>query len=142
VAETRRLDKAALLAHDILVNAVYVAGPVTPFVTPADLGRPRRLATVADVTCDAGSAHNTLPIYDATTDWRRPVRRLSDGPPPLDLIAIDNLPSLLPKEASIDFSANLTPHLLDLTASPWERCRTAFRSALRAVPDSAGVGHE
>ena len=40
--------------------------------------------------------------------------------PPLDLIAIDNLPSLLPREASADFSAALLPQLLDFeTGGAW-----------------------
>ena len=55
---------------------------------------------------------NVLPVYDTTTTWHDPVRRLREEPP-LDLIAIDNLPSLLPREASTDFSAALLPQLLD-----------------------------
>lgn len=81
---------------------------------------------------DAGSECNVLPVYDETTDWERPVRRLRKEPP-LDLIAIDNLPSLLPEEASTDFSAALLPQLMALgpgltdPASPWDRCLDRFR---------------
>ena len=35
------------------------------------------------------------------------------GAPVLDVMAIDNLPSLLPVEASEDFAAQLLPHLLE-----------------------------
>lgn len=57
------------------------------------------------------------------------------GDRPLDLIAIDNLPSLLPAEASTAFSAALTPHLaaLDLPEPPWTRARAAFRAACASV---------
>ncbi|MGC5404977.1 hypothetical protein ACPXCX_14490, partial [Streptomyces sp. DT225] len=53
-------------------------------------------------------------------------------PPPLDLIAIDNLPSLLPLESSADFSAALLPQLLDFgVTGPWGRCLDRFRQANR-----------
>jgi saccharopine dehydrogenase (NAD+, L-lysine-forming) len=70
-------------------------------------------------------------VYDETTDWDEPFRRLREDPP-LDLIAIDNLPSLLPLESSADFSAALLPHLLDFGVSgPWGRCLDRFRQACR-----------
>ncbi|WP_331767507.1 saccharopine dehydrogenase [Embleya sp. NBC_00896] len=141
VAETVSLDHAALLDHDILVNTVLVTGPTPPFVT-AELLRsgPRRLSLVADVTCDVTSKHNVLPIYDSVTGWREPVRRLDDVGDPLGVIAIDNLPSLLPGEASVAFSAELTPHLLTLgepgepgkPGEPWQRCLRVFREACEA----------
>jgi saccharopine dehydrogenase (NAD+, L-lysine-forming) len=54
------------------------------------------------------------------------------APPPLDLIAIDNLPSLLPLESSADFSAALLPQLLDFgVTGPWGRCLDRFRQANR-----------
>ncbi|TWP53870.1 saccharopine dehydrogenase [Lentzea tibetensis] len=129
--ETRDLDRKALLRHDIIVNGVLTTVPVTPFLTPPDLDDPDRGTTVVcDVTCDVGSPCNVLPIYDSTTDWSHPARRLHDDPP-LDIIAIDNLPSLLPEEASVAFSADLLPHLKTLgnDDSPWQRADRLFREA-------------
>lgn len=136
VAETRQLDKPALLAHDLLVNAVLTNTPVPPFLTPADLDTPgRRMSVVSDVTCDVTSDCNVLPIYDAHTSWQEPARRLRDGEPPVDIIAIDNLPSLLPEEASVAFSAELTPQLalLGTDAAPWRRCLADFDAAIANV---------
>jgi saccharopine dehydrogenase (NAD+, L-lysine forming) len=136
IAQTRQLDRAALLGHDILVNTVLVTSRVPPFLRPEDLDDPaRRLSLVSDVACDVTSEFNPLPVYDSVTTWDQPVRRLRDGTPPLDIIAIDNLPSLLPREASVDFSAQLVPLLLELDdgdtpASPvWQRCLRAFIQA-------------
>ena len=72
-----------------------------------------------------------LPIYDRAGSWTEPVLRLGDAGLPLDVIAIENLPSLLPEQASVAFSAALTPHLMTLggTARPWQRCVRAFRAA-------------
>ena len=137
IAETRDLDRTAMLAHDVLVNAVLTTRPIPPFVGPSDVDDPtRRLALVCDVTCDVTSEWNVLPIYDAVTTWAAPVRRLRAAAPPLDIIAIDNLPSLLPREASIDFSAELTPHLAALPepSDAWSRCLNDFDAEVAAWP--------
>jgi saccharopine dehydrogenase (NAD+, L-lysine-forming) len=132
LAETRDLDRRALLEHEVMVNAVLATRPVPPFLREQDLDDPaRRLRTLCDVTCDVGSPLNVLPVYDRTTDWDEPVRRLREDPP-LDLVAIDNLPSLLPRESSTDFSAALLPHLLDFgVGGPWGRCLDRYRRACR-----------
>lgn len=134
LAETRALDRPALLAHDVLVNAVLATTPVPPFLREEDLDDPgRRLRTLCDVTVDVGSPLNVLPVYDRTTEWTDPVRRLRKEPP-LDLIAIDNLPSLLPRESSADFSSALLPQLLQFeTGGPWGRCRDRFHQACREL---------
>ncbi|MGX1134507.1 saccharopine dehydrogenase (NAD+, L-lysine-forming) [Streptomyces glaucescens] len=140
LAETRALDRPALLAHDVLVNAVLATTPVPPFLREQDLDDPaRRLRTVCDVTCDVGSPLNVLPVYDRVTEWSEPVRRLRKEPP-LDLIAIDNLPSLLPAESSTDFSAALLIQLLDFhTGGPWGRCRDRFHQACRELGVAEGA---
>lgn len=147
--ETQDLHKQALLGHDILVNCVVTKTPTTPFVVAEDLERERRLQVLADVTCDVTSATNMLPVNDAITSWEEPVRRLHAGDPagrsaegdgsgPLDIIAIDNLPSLLPREASEGFSADLTPHLLaladpEIVDGPWLAASASFDRALRGL---------
>ncbi|MFJ6721924.1 saccharopine dehydrogenase [Streptomyces sp. NPDC091259] len=135
LAETRPLDRAALLAHDVLVNTVLTTDPVPPFLTKADLDDPaRRLSLVSDVTCDVTSDCNVLPVYDETTTWDEPVRALRADAPRLDLIAIDNLPSLLPVEASTAFSAELAPHLARLAEwdGVWSRALHTFETAVQA----------
>ncbi|MDX3451469.1 saccharopine dehydrogenase [Streptomyces sp. ME02-8801-2C] len=134
LAETRNLDRPALLAHELLVNTVLTTTPVPPFLTDEDLDTPgRRLRTLSDVTVDVGSPMNLLPVYDTATTWDDPVRRLRDEPP-LDLIAIDNLPSLLPREASTDFSAALVPQLLDFeVGGAWGRCLARFDDTCREL---------
>jgi saccharopine dehydrogenase (NAD+, L-lysine forming) len=138
--ETRDLHKQALLGHDLLVNCVVTHTPTTPFVEHADLDHERRLRVLADVTCDVTGPTNMLPVNTRITTWQEPVRRLHGGAPgngsaPLEVIAIDNLPSLLPREASEGFSADLTPHLLGLAdedepSAPWRAAGRAFDQAI------------
>lgn len=141
LAETQDLDRPALLAHDVLVNCVLATTPVPPFLREPDLDDPtRRLRTVCDVTCDVGSSLNVLPVYDRTTEWGDPVRQLHTQPP-LDLIAIDNLPSLLPRESSTDFSAALLPHLLGFgTGGAWGRSMDLFRTKSHELENAATEG--
>jgi saccharopine dehydrogenase (NAD+, L-lysine-forming) len=128
VAETVRLDRAALLDHELLVNCVLTREPREPYLREADLRGAHRLAVLADVTCDVGSPGHLFPCYDRTTSWARPVRRGAGGAGP-DVIAIDNLPSLLPREASASFSRDLRYQLRALPDPDgvWATSRAAFR---------------
>ena len=129
--DTVLLDKEALLGHDVLVNCVVSRGAdgQRPFVTAEDVDADRRLRVVGDVTCDVTSEANLLPVNTAATTWQEPVRRFGADEHPLDVIAIDNLPSLLPLEASESFSAELTPLLPDLAdrSGPWAASLEWFR---------------
>ncbi|WP_228389078.1 saccharopine dehydrogenase [Cumulibacter manganitolerans] len=131
LAETRDLDKAALLDHALLVNCVVTSTPQPPFVTDADLDGPRRLRMIADVTCDVTSANNMLPVNTSITTWDRPVRVLRDEPR-AEVIAIDNLPSLLPREASVTFSADLLRALrsIESDAVEWRATSAAYDAAV------------
>ena len=128
--ETRDLDRAALLDHDLLVNCVLLHGPGLVLATPDVLNAPStRLGVISDVACDPLSDFNPLPLYDAPTAWDAPFLHL-EGRRDIWLTAIDNLPSLLPREASEDFSAQLLPVL---RAYPdgiaWLRSKAAFEAA-------------
>ena len=54
---------------------------------------------IGDIACDPDSDFSPIKVYDRTTDWDAPALRVHDDPP-LDVTAIDNLPSLLPVESS------------------------------------------
>jgi saccharopine dehydrogenase (NAD+, L-lysine-forming) len=118
-----------ILAHDLFVNAI-LAGPGTPcFVGPDQLAGARRLSVIADIACDPGSPFNPIPVYRRATSLAAPTIRVADGAPPLDIMAIDNLPAMLPAESSADFAAQLLAHLRALGAidnGVWARARAVF----------------
>lgn len=143
VADVRGWDKEETAAggpfeetlrHGLLVNCVLLSAATPPFLTEDLLDRARTLRVVSDVSCDPHSPHNPLPIYRDTTTFERPAVRLRREPP-LDLTAIDHLPSLLPRESSEDFSAQLLPHLRGLAAGApvWERAAALFREKAAAA---------
>lgn len=135
LAETRDLDRNALLDHDILVNCVLMTGPGLLLAAPEHLSAPgTRLAVISDVSCDPLSDFNPLPLYEAPTEWNMPFLGLGTNGAgnPIELTAIDNLPSLLPREASEDFSEQLLPSLLAYPDGiEWQNAASAFHAALK-----------
>ena len=124
-----------VLEHDLFFNCI-LARPGTPVFVPADTpGRERRLTAIGDIACDPDSDYNPVPLYDAATSWEAPVTRVADTPP-LDIMAIDNLPSLLPVESSADFASQLLPWLRtldDMEAGVWGRARATFDDNMKGI---------
>lgn len=126
--ETVEFDRPALLAHDILVSCVLMHGPGLLLAKSKDLADPgTRLSMISDVACDPLSDFNPLPVYGGPTTWDAPFIKASDN---TWLTAIDNLPSLLPREASEDFAAQLLPVLHRYPSGiAWRNSRAAFDDA-------------
>lgn len=121
-----------VLAHDIFFNCI-LARPGTPVFVPASAKvAARRLSVIGDIACDPDSDFSPIKVYDRTTTWNAPALRVHDAPP-LDVTAIDNLPSLLPRESSEDFAAQLLPYLAELNQleqGVWGRARSIFAQAV------------
>lgn len=117
-----------VLEHDIFFNCI-LARPGTPiFVPPTATTSPRNLTVIGDIACDPDSDFSPIKVYDQTTTWNEPALRVHDVPP-LDVTAIDNLPSMLPYESSQDYAGQLLPSLLkltDLTTDVWGRAKDTY----------------
>ena len=113
-----------------------MARPGTPvFVPKSALNAERKLSVIGDIACDPDSDYNPIPVYNQATSWAQPVNRVADDPV-LDVMAIDNLPSLLPLESSIDFANQLLPTLEtvdDLGAPVWSRVNDIFQTHVSEV---------
>ncbi len=125
-----------ILAHDLFINCIF-ARPGTPvFVAQEALTADRKLTAIGDVACDPDSDYNPIPVYDRATSWAAPALRVSDAPV-LDVMAIDNLPSMLPVESSIDYAGQLLPSLLtleNLTTGVWGgRAEATFNEHMQGV---------
>jgi hypothetical protein len=113
--DTIKINVDKILDYDILINAISLNGEQpNNFLTLNDINKKNRnLSVIVDISCDLGNPNNTLPIYTAYTTKDKPVVRLDDDPL-LDLIAINNLPSLEPLKSSIEFSSILKDYLPEL----------------------------
>lgn len=118
----------AIMEHDLFLNCI-LARPGTPvFVPRSVVDLPRSLSVIGDVACDPDSDYNPVPIYHRATTWAEPALRVTDTPP-LDVVAIDNLPSLLPLESADDYAEQLLPWLRQLSGDEggvWSRARATF----------------
>jgi len=137
--ETRDLDRAALIAHDLLVNCVLMTGPGLQLLSPDDISNPLNfIQMISDVSCDPFSDFNPLPIYDAPTGWDAPFISLGQNGirEEMELTAIDNLPSLLPREASEDFSSQMVKALLTYPdGEEWLAAKAIFDATVARVAD-------
>ena len=117
-----------VLTHEIFLNCI-LARPGCPVFVPASAKTdPRKLTVIGDIACDPTSDFSPIKVYDRATDWDAPALRVADAPP-LDVTAIDNLPSLLPVESSEDYAGQLLPSLLtltDLSTGVWGRAKAEY----------------
>ena len=117
-----------VLQHEIFLNCI-LARPGCPVFVPASAKTDARALTViGDIACDPTSDFSPIKVYDRVTEWDAPALRVADAPP-LDVTAIDNLPSLLPVESSMDYAAQLLPSLATLGAletGVWGRAMAEF----------------
>jgi len=132
-----------VITSDIFVNCIYLMSKIPPFVTRDMLeSSSRKLRVVCDVSCDPNSPNNPVPIYNKSTTFQHPLLSIPvKNDPPLSMIAIDHLPSLLPREASEAFSNDLLPSLKELhqhdTVGPWPGAKRIFEEKLNELPASA-----
>lgn len=106
-----------ILNFDVFVNCVLSTSKIKPFLTFDSLKDNNKLKAISDVTCDPDSDCNVLPLYDKATDLDNPFISLDTLNQNVSLVAIDNLPSILPKESTCDFSSQLEKYLINFDES-------------------------
>ncbi|RJE19181.1 saccharopine dehydrogenase [Aspergillus sclerotialis] len=130
---------------DIFINCIYLSSKIPPFVNAESLSsQNRRLSVICDVSADTTNPHNPIPVYTVTTTFDKPTVPVTLAPgtqgPPLSVISIDHLPSLLPRESSEMFSQALMPSLLQLkdrmNARVWKQAEELFKEKVATLPQS------
>jgi alanine dehydrogenase len=148
-AEYRSIFSRYLDQLSVLVNCIYWDTPYPRLVTQGDLYRlygndSPKLKVIGDISCDVnGSIEATVratasdnPVYTYDVSLGRAIDGiLGKGP---TIMAVDNLPAELPKDASEFFSTALLPFIPALAAAdfevPFDRCElpAALRKAVIA----------
>ncbi len=124
-----------ILAHTLFFNCILARAGTPVFTSHNMLEDDRTLRVIGDIACDPDSDYNPIPVYNTATNWATPAVRVASAPP-LDVMAIDNLPSLLPLESSEDFAMQLLPYLLELDnleQSVWGRAKKTFDQHIKGV---------
>ncbi len=118
-----------ILEHDVFLNCILASPGVPVFVPISAKEAPRQLRVIGDIACDPSSDFSPVKVYEHVTTWDAPVVRVHNTPS-LDVMAIDNLPSMLPREASEDFAGQLLEHLLGFETDEsgvWGRAIDRYR---------------
>jgi saccharopine dehydrogenase (NAD+, L-lysine forming) len=144
LAETKQYGPGPfpqIVESDIFVNCIYLSDPIPPFLNQESLNsEKRKLSVVCDVSCDTTNPHNPIPIYTENSTFDRPTLPVVGySNPPLSVISIDHLPSLLPREASEAFSQALLPSLLQLKdrkeSRVWQQAEKLFGEKVLTLPE-------
>ena len=125
-----------IMKADVLVNCIYLSQELPPFLT-SDLlksTQDKNLNVIVDVSCDPNNPFNPLPFYSQITTVFDPVLSLPELG--VDIIAIDHLPSLVPRNSSEMFARDFLPYLSvfgnenDPKAKVFERAAGLFEEQL------------
>lgn len=130
-----------ILECDIFVNCIYLNHKIQPFLTKEMLDQGRQLSVLVDVSCDTTNPNNPIPVYDVNTTFDKPTAHVeTTNPHPIEVISIDHLPTLLPREASELFDKDLLPTLLELkdreSSRVWKDAEKLFREKCALVNNS------
>ena len=132
-----------IVESDIFVNCIYLSEEIPPFVNADALSSDKRkLSIVCDVSCDTTNPHNPVPIYSENSTFSRPTlpaNGFENANPPLSVISIDHLPSLLPRESSEAFSEALLPSLMGLKdrkgTRVWQQAEDLYNEKVGTLPE-------
>ena len=116
-----------ILGVDIFINCIYLTNKIAPFLTTEMLNTEKALKVICDVSCDYTSPNNPIPVYHQGTSFDKPVVDVDGG---VKVIAIDHLPTLLPREASSEFGTQLLPHVKQLPDNPFGELPGVWNGAL------------
>ncbi|KAF9270414.1 saccharopine dehydrogenase [Marasmius fiardii PR-910] len=137
-----------ILDVEIFVNCIYLNSKIPFFVTRDQIiaaGKDRKLSVTVDVSCDTTNPYNPIPIYSINTTFSEPTVAVDVGSenPPLSVISIDHLPTLLPRESSEQFSSDLLPSLMEFprrqSARVWTDAEKLFREKLAEAVVAEGA---
>lgn len=112
---------------DLFINAIFWDPKAPAFFSLEDMRRPDfRIRAIADITCDIApqaSVPSTIrpstiaePIYGFDPSRQRETE--PHGPDTIDVMAIDNLPNELPRDASQSFGEQFLEHVLPELMKP------------------------
>jgi saccharopine dehydrogenase (NAD+, L-lysine forming) len=123
-------SKRNLYKYDIVFNCIYLKNYIQPWFTHSTPFK--KPIVICDISCDPYHEYNPIPIYYEPTTWENPVYQYNEY---VSIIAIDNLPSLIPIESSTYFSNKLVELFLlkeNDTQHIWKRNLQLYDSKVKS----------
>lgn len=106
---------------DLLINGIYWDKHIAPLFTKDDVPQDNfRISVIADITCDidgsvpinVGASTIADPVYGIDRKTLEKVPPFQDTTDVVDIMAVDNLPNELPRDASKYFGAHFEKYIL------------------------------
>jgi len=122
-------NKSILNTYDIVYNCINlsISSNEIWFSDATDFSKK---ITIVDISCDFTKSNNPIAIYNNETSWETPVFSYNEF---VDIIAIDNLPTLLPKESSNYFSNKFVELLINMEDETWKKNEQIFYQHISSV---------
>jgi len=116
IIEKDDIDKGSKMKKfDILYNCICLDNKYSEIWFDEKTIFPKNIVIV-DISADYAKSNNPIKIYNNNTTFENPVYKYNNN---VDIIAINNLPSLLPKDSSNYFSNILLQLLLNYNNNYW-----------------------
>jgi saccharopine dehydrogenase (NAD+, L-lysine-forming) len=121
----KNTDKSTLKNFDIIYNCITLNENYNEiwFDNSDTFLKP---LIIVDISCDYSKNNNPIKLYNKATTWENPVYSYNNF---VDIIAINNLPSLLPNDSSDYFSEKCISLLLNIETDDnkyWEKNHNIF----------------
>ncbi len=104
----KNISKTNLNQCEIIYNCINLQGDNGTWIDSNT--EFNKNTVIVDISCDYTNKYNPIKIYNSATTWKKPVINYNKN---VSIIAIENLPSLLPIDSSIYFSKKLTQLLIE-----------------------------
>lgn len=121
-----------LVNHDIIINCIKLEkNSEFTLITDKNLVNFKRLSIINDVSCDITAANNPIKLSYQLTTFENPIYKYNKQ---LDIICIDNLPSLLPINSSTEFSNKLTELIIGINSNIiWENLENLYYDKIEHI---------
>jgi saccharopine dehydrogenase (NAD+, L-lysine-forming) len=119
-------QKRKLEDFDIIYNCIVLNKSLNEVWLDKNTNFNKHL-TIVDISCDYNSVNNPIKLYNEATTWKEPVFSHNEY---VDIIGINNLPSLLPKDSSEEFSEILVKLLLNFNDKTWNKCKNIYEEII------------
>jgi saccharopine dehydrogenase (NAD+, L-lysine-forming) len=124
---TRSMKKDNLF-YDIIINCILLDSQ-EPFITFDTLKLYKDPLIIVDISCDYTSHNNPIPIYTSPSTLSDPVIKINNN---VDLIAIENLPTILARDSSNMFSSKLV-EIINTNKPIWDATRALYLDKIKYI---------